>query len=462
MQRFFLIVGALCVFLLSVGGLVLIVRHQRQTAMMQKFVAAGPASLAREEAAARALGIPLTPAAKQAPLPPPSQNAAPLYTALTALLHAKPLGLPKYAEGMGATHSYTPAQMAAVCRRLAARPDVMTLVHQAASRPQCVFVRDWSHPLAATFPEFRTQREAARLLQTESYLLARDGNYSEAIATQALGFRVAEHAASDHDLLACLVGYACESITLVGMQSILDTAGPNAAVATAVQNAVRTKQSHLSLRDAMAGETGFGVAIFGPMHAAEGQGVDAVLAAGTFPTGSAQAIPRSFGERQRLHALIDAWEADYLSRMRPLVAASDQPPAVRRAAYAALEAQVAHDADDPAGVTHLFADVTLPVFSHIDGNATRTQARVVVTEAAAAVLAAKAKTGTFPQALPAGLPDPYTNKPLNYRREGANGFVVYSAGPTGHYDGGTAGQKPPGQESVFRYPPTRLPADMRK
>ncbi len=149
MQRLFLALGALCVFLLSVGGIVLVVRYQRQTAVMQKFVAAGPATLAREQAAARGLGIPLTPAAKQAPLPPPSQNAAPLYTALTALLHAKPLGLPKYAEGMGATHSYTPAQIAAVRRTLAARPDILRLVHQAASRPQCVFVRDWGRPVVA-------------------------------------------------------------------------------------------------------------------------------------------------------------------------------------------------------------------------------------------------------------------------------------------------------------------------
>ncbi len=462
MKRFFAALGALYLLLLSLGGIWLLVRHQRQKAAMQNFVAAGPANLARQQAAARALGIPLTPAAKQAPLPPPSQNAAPLYTQLTALLQAKPLGLPKYAEGMSAFHAYTPAQIAAVRRTLAARSDVMRLVHQAPSRPQCVFVRDWSHPLAATFPEFRTQREAARLLQTESYLLARDGQYPQAVATQALGFRVAEHAASDHDVLAYLVGCACEAITLSGMQSILAEAGPNAAVATVVQNAVRTRQSHLSLRDAMAGETGFGVAIFGPMHAAEGQGVNAVLAAGTFPTGTAQSIPPSFQKRQRLHALIDAWETDYLSRMCPLVAASDRPPAVRRAAYAALEKQVADDANAPDAVTHLFADNVLPVFSHIDENATRTQARVTVTLAAASLLADKAKTGKFPQVLPAGLPDPYTNQPLRYRREGANGFVVYSTGPTGHFDGGTAGQKPPGQESVFRYPVVPLPADTAK
>ncbi len=299
------------------------------------------------------------------------------------------------------------------------------------------------------------------MLQTESYLLARDGKYSEAVATQALGFRVADHAASDHVLIACLVGYACESITLTGMQSILEIAGPNAAVATAVQNAVRTKQSHPSLRDAMAGEAGFGVSIFGPMHAAEGQGIEAALSAGQMPTETVQKVPTSFRERQRLHALIDAWEADYLHRMRPLVAASNQPPATRRAAFAALEKQVAHDADDPAGVTHLYTDILLPVFTHIDENATRLQARVAVTDAAASLLANKAKTGAFPQALPAGLPDPYTNKPPNYRREGANGVVVYSTGPTGHFDGGTAGQKPPGQESVFRYPPPRLLAETK-
>ena len=462
MKRFFVALGALYLLLFSLGGLWLFMRHQRQNAVMQKFVAAGPANLAREDAAARALGIPLTPTAKQAPLPPPSQNAAPLYTQLTALLQAKPLGLPKYAEGMSAFHPYTPAQIAAVRRTLAARPDVMRLVHQAAARPQCVFVRDWSHPLAVTFPEYKTQREAARLLETESYLLARDGKYSEAVATQALGFRVAEHAASDHDVLACLVGYACEAITLTGMQSILEIAGPNAAVAASVQKAVQTQQSRLSLRDAMAGEAGFGVAVFGPMHAAEGHGIEAALSAGQMPDETVKKVPASFRERQRLHALIDAWQADYLSRMRPLVAASDRPPAVRRAACAALEKQVADDANAPDAVTHLFADNVLPVFSHIDENATRTQARVAVTDAAASLLANKAKTSTFPQSLPAGLPDPYTNQPLRYRREGANGFVVYSTGPTGHFDGGTAGQKPPGQESVFRYPVVPLPADTAK
>ena len=109
----------------------------------------------------------------QKPLPPPEQNAAPLYTKLTKLLHDKPLGLPKYAAGMDAFHTYTPEQIAAVRRTLAARQDVMTLVHQAADKPQCVFVRDWKKGTGVEHsPNFSTtMSEAVRgCLETESYL----------------------------------------------------------------------------------------------------------------------------------------------------------------------------------------------------------------------------------------------------------------------------------------------------
>ena len=52
--------------------------------------------------------------------------------------------------------------------------------------------------------------------------------------------------------------------------------------------------------------------------------------------------------------------------------------------------------------------------------------------------------------------DPFTNRSLLYKREGT-GFVVYSAGPTGRFDGGKPGVKVPGQESLFRYPVVPAP-----
>ena len=458
MKRFWIGFALVCGLALCIVGIVCIGRVWHFQQQQAAFVAAGPATLAREEAAARQEGIPLTAQELQKPLPPPGQNAAPLYTKLAKLLHDKPLGLPKYAEGMDAFHVYTPEQIASVRRTLAARQDVMTLIHQTADKPQCVFVRNWNQGEKLEFPEYIYIREAARLLKTESYLLARDGHYGEAIANQTRGFRVAEHGASDHILLAYLVGDASSYITLAGMQSILALAGPSAETDKTLQFAVETNVSHLSLRQAMAGEAGFGYVIFPRMHTAEGRGIEAALTAGGFPGSAREKVPLPpLAEQNRLHDLIDAWQADYLNYMRPLVIASDKPPAERRAGYAAADKRVEGDANDSGGV-HVMADILVPVFSKIDINDTRLHARESVTLAAAAVLAAKARTGVYPEQLPGNFTDAFTGKPLIYRREG-RGFVVYSAGPTGHFDGGKPGEKVPGAESMFGYPAVHVPAN---
>lgn len=455
MKRVLVGLGAACVLALCLIGLVLVVRLLRTQTAVRRFVAAGPANLAREEAAARQEGIPLTSAQLQRPLPPPSQNAAPLYVKLTKLLHDKPLNLPKYAETLNAFQTYTPEQIAFVRRTLAERQDVMTLVHQAADRPQCVFGRDWNKGAKLEFPEYPRMREAARLIKDESYLLARDGHYEEAIVNQARGFRIAEHAASDHLLLAYLVGVACEAITLAGMQSIMTQAGPNAAVDASVRQAVDAKRPRLSLRAAMAGEAGFDCLQFPKMHQAEKMGLPAVLKAAGLTADQAHLVQAS-GSRLDPHGLVDAWEADYLRRMLMLVRASDQPLALRRGVFEASAKQTL-PGSDPGEVGYVFGDILLPVFSKIDQNDTRTQARTAVMLAAAVILAQKAKTGAYPDKLPQEFIDPFTGRPLGYRREGDTGFAVYSAGPTGHFDGSQPGQKVPGQESLFRYPAVPTP-----
>lgn len=466
MKRFGIAFGAVCVLAFCITGIVLLVRYQQQMRLVRQFIAAGPANVAREELAARQAGVPLDPARRQQPLPQPSQNAALVYATLTKLLHDQPLHLPKYAEGMDALHSYTPAQVADVRKILASRQDVITLVHQAVDKPQCVFKRDWKQGIRLEFPEYREQREAARLLKTESYLLARDGRYQEAIANQARGFRVAQHAASDHVIIAYLVGVASESISLSGMQSIMAQAGPNAVVDNTVKAVVASRHSHISLRDAMAGETGLDYTNFTNMHRYEQYGIEAALNYG-FPDDAdggnppkQQFRPVSVSEQAHTHDMIDAWQADYLHQMLPLVLAGDAPVATRRSIYAAAGRQTAPSTNLltlPTQSIHTVSRLVIPVFSKIDENDTRIHARESVTLAAAAILGAKAKTGAFPDKLPQEFLDPYTNKPLQYRREGETGFVVYAVGPTGHFDGGQPGQKTPGAESLFRYPAVPLP-----
>ena len=101
--------------------------------------------------------------------------------------------------------------------------------------------------------------------------------------------------------------------------------------------------------------------------------------------------------------------------------------------------------------------ILLPDGLKLDEDDLRLKAREATTLAAAALLTEKAKRGSYPGGLPPEFADPFTDRPLVYRREGG-GFVVYSAGPTGHFDGGRPGQKVPGRESLFRYPAVQMPA----
>lgn len=74
---------------------------------------------------------------------------------------------------------------------------------------------------------------------------------------------------------------------------------------------------------------------------------------------------------------------------------------------------------------------------------------------AALVLAWKARHGAFPGNLASAVSpmpaDPFNGSPLRYRRE-RGGFVVYSVGPDGKFDGGTPGGRPPRSASLFRWP----------
>jgi hypothetical protein len=79
---------------------------------------------------------------------------------------------------------------------------------------------------------------------------------------------------------------------------------------------------------------------------------------------------------------------------------------------------------------------------------------------ASAVLAWRAAHGVWPKtpgpAIGAVPADPFDGRPLRYRRE-PQGFVIYSVGPSGRFDGGTTRVRPSPKEILFRYPlPTYL------
>lgn len=144
---------------------------------------------------------------------------------------------------------------------------------------------------------------------------------------------------------------------------------------------------------------------------------------------------------------LDASEVILLNRMCALVLASDLPLAARRAVF------TSRTETNPSPV-FILPNIMLPSFERMADQLARLAAQEAVVEAGADAIGHWTKENGFPASLPETVADPFTDKPLGYRREGANGFVVYSAGPEGTFEGGTPGEKVPPTESQFRYPVT--------
>jgi hypothetical protein len=326
------------------------------------------------------------------------------------------------------------------------------MIHEAADRPQCVFRRNWALGLAVVFPEHSTLRRVERLLKAESYLLAREGRYQEAITNQARGFRIAEHAASDPTIIAYLVASACHALTLDGMKDILHLAGSNAEVADQVRIAIAAYRPHFSLRRVLRGEVVVDLVSIDTLRRAGPEGLAWYLT-GNPPV---KARKSTLGERRLCNALWDAGAADYLRQMRRVFALTERPAATHRSLFEQFDQQVSFRYTTPTNspVRLVLAGMVGP-YSPVVLSGMRTDARAEVVIAGAAVLAYRARHMTLPdrldEALPAPLLDPFSGGPFKYRREG-DGFVVYSVGPNREFDGGKPGEPLDGRQIYFRYP----------
>ena len=433
-----------------------------QAAAIRREIADGPAALARERAAALADNISLDPKSWQ-PSVPPDQNAAPLWEKWDTLRHGH-VRLPNYAEVLRTGYAYTPEQLARVQKIFDDNRSAMDLLHQAADKPGLAFPDD-------NMTHYAALREAARELKSESYLLAHQGLYADAIAEQARGFRIAKQIVSRPTLGDYLTGVGIEAITLSGMKDILDLAGPNADVSAQVRQAIQGARPVLSLKAALAGDATISLSGLEKLRA----GTPADLAARAQEDSDPYAdLPqvkaKSFTPEERRFGshLLDAAEANYLSQMRRLVDAADEPGPERHAVFASLQNAGPAPSWDPIQQLNPalpLNQILLPAFGRMDDVDNRTQAQEEVTLAGAALLSERARTGRFPDALPGGFLDPFTGHPLGYRREGDTGFVVYSVGPDGRYDGGKSGEDEydPNHAS-FRFPgptPKPVPAELQ-
>jgi hypothetical protein len=443
----------------------------REGAEARREIANGARDLAAERTAMRRAGLPLTRAELKETAPPPEQDAAPFYRQLVRVLEAQPLDpqLTKLVADLDKRFSHTDQQTAALRTLLGDRQDVMGLIHQAGDRPGCSLRADWEHD-STLVSETSAMRQAIRLLRAESGLLARDGHVAEAITNQTRALRIAEHAASDPNLVGYLLTVALYRMALDGMADLPQVAGEDAETAEAVRRAITTNRARLDLRRALVGETVFLVGGMSHMRREVRQtGTDTLRSAYLWDLDEIlHPAPRKVrklapDELRLWEGILGAVEANLLRQRRRVMVALERPYSERQAALQQIDRTVDFPSRNPVRLLIAYSGL---LYSGADRKWAQSRAQEAVLIAGAAVLAFRSRQGRFPETLEQALPesplDPFNGQPLRYRHTG-DGFRVDSVGKENRQ---STAPTEAGEPIAFIYPAPlpesrRVPPDAR-
>jgi hypothetical protein len=430
--------------------------------MWRRMAAEYPAEVEK----ARATGIPLSLKYLRKPLPPESENAALLYKKLRNL-HA-PIDAIRILSDFSYLNHPTLTQVQQAQKALPKCAELLRVFHEAATRPKCVFDRAWNFSSMDSniIPEFSQVSTAHALLISESLLLAHAGKGVEAVRNLTPGFQVARQIASDGTLDSLVAGQSVGARTLAGMRRIL-AVRKDATTAHAVERAVEQEWTPLPLASAMAEQAAFQQ---DEIQIARKEGLLSFIQEMNSPTEGTSTAKMGRGMegmfskemRSDIQAnqkiLLDANAALLLRGMRKLKEAADLSYPKAMPIFAAFERDEATPPSMPEDQRVLRVLPVTPLFSKVIEHKASSVAMANSLRAGAAVLAYQAEHGgNLPETLDLVIspvpPDPFSGQPLHYRIEGTGknaGFVVYSVGPDGTFDGGKPGAKMSG--SGFRYP----------
>lgn len=298
------------------------------------------------------------------------------------------------------------------------------------------------------------------MISAESQLMAQSGHAQDAIRNEALGFQVARQAGSDGLIIPALVEIASDAITLRTLQNILQESHGDLQTARAVRQAIDRNFRPPSAAATLRRETAMQIGEIAWLRQTGPDGLS---------NPSATTVLRFTGkEKPTWDGMMNSNGVYILTEMQKMIAAADLPYPT---AYAREEAITKQEGARPAkhlvtlpwtsildadqAMRHIVGQILLPAASGLVQKRAFVTADAAVTRTAAALLEYRASHGSFPPTLDKAVSptpiDPFDLNPLRYRREGA-GFVVYSVGPTLHFDGGMPSAPPLHTEATFRYP----------
>jgi hypothetical protein len=375
------------------------------------------------------------------PTLPPDADAAPLYQqAFDLMATDKELT----ADDSPLTHIDTvDISAAAVTDILARHAATLDLLRQAADRPACRFVRDWSRPsVDMLLPELSPLRQGARMLALAARREAADGDLRAAITDVVRLHRIATHIAAEPLLISGLVGIAIDGIAIDTLTVVLPSATPDDAAALDGKTLGNLIRGTISLQRHLLGEEAFGLSLFASL--AEGDpcfpDIETVAAA----TGSGFARGASFLPLTILFRsfLLPADIQAYRSTMKRFQRLFDQGPTP--SCTASLRGAEAIEADLAERRRGMLTAMIFPALSGVLETQAKSLARHRAAEVVLAATRARLTRGELPESAESLVPefmmalprDPFLDDGPLIVKIGDDGWVVYSVGPNGKDDGG--------------------------
>jgi len=416
--------------------------------------------------AARREGIPITPSDLQRPNLPADQNAATYVAQIRILDKTAPVSPEesKALEAINATPAPTPDQIARAKKALEAHSERVHLIHQVAQCPAY-----WEPPkmldvggirVPDDFPRDAQFRDYARWLVYESNVLLQEGKPLDAIQVDALGFSLARQVGSQGSLITLLVSEAIDALALSGLRTILYHEADNPAAVAAIGQAIETQRSAPNFRPTLRGEV---VRALSMSESERHMRPDKLVS----EPGDTSNPPFEKTKEYRLWTrkyqyptdpklamarFLDMNDAHYLAWMRRLFSLVDLPYPESLSGIQAIARESKKNELHP---DYTLAALSIVVWPQLPAGKARHQAGAETLRTAAALLAWKIQNGHFPESLAECLKsvplDPFDLRPLRYRREG-DGFVLYSIGESGKFEGGQPNKRPRPGETFFRYP----------
>jgi hypothetical protein len=313
---------------------------------------------------------------------------------------------------------------AEITKLLADNKGCLALAMQGYRKPKCVYTTDYSKGYAAPIPNLLRTRAVALMLVMSARRAAAEGRGKEAAERLGAVLRLSRGVSRMRILISHMIGLACEAIAVEAVRDILiDGKGDETFLAEMSGILAAHEQKRPKLIESLKVERA------GSMLGA------AQITALEFPPGAEKLGPNPLALRFLRWWGIPFRDAEVSKELwtRTLEMAAKPYPQV-------YDELVAFE-EDPAVVEKVKKmkfpyDFTV-IHPHKCARAdAESLALLRAARTAVALCRGKLKDGKYPESAPASMPaDPFSGKPLIYRRTDS-GFVIYSVGGNKHKDDG--------------------------